>query len=158
MKGYYNWWTNCSDKCFFSFTNVAFILHTLISTVTYLELKQTHLGCVLNGLESRCDLLNINRYPRFTTALNQIWRIITHLIKFCFILSQTQDQTLKKKIYGTLQPYLPRTWHIYIILISYTNKQHLPQVYIEAFVFGTNISVFNTPSNTNIIAWKIDTW
>jgi len=88
---------NYSDKRFLSFTNVVFILHTSISTVTYLELKQTHFGCVLNGLESRCDLLNINRDPRFTTALNQIWRIVTHLIKFCFILSQTEDQTLKKK-------------------------------------------------------------
>jgi len=63
---------NYSDKHFLSFINVAFILHTLISTVIYLVLKQTHFGCVLNGLEPRCDLLNINRYPRFTTALNQI--------------------------------------------------------------------------------------
>ena len=124
-----------------------------------LELQQTHLGCVLNGLESWCDLLNIHRYPRFTTALNQIWRIITHLIKFCFILSQTQDQTLKKiYIYSTIQPCLPWAWHIYITLISYTNKQDLPQVYIEAFVSCTSISAFNTPPNTNIIAWKTDTW
>lgn len=117
------------QRCFYTVHFNQYCNLFRVQTVTHLELKQTHLGCVLNGLESRCDLLNINRYPRFTTALNQFWRIVTHLIKFCFILSQTQDQTLKKKKYCTLQSYLPWTWHIYIILTSYTNKQDLPQVY-----------------------------
>lgn len=53
-----------------------------------------YLGCCLNRLETRCNLLNTGRESCFTTDLHQFGGLVAHLVEFSFVLSQIDDQHL----------------------------------------------------------------
>lgn len=56
--------------------------------------RSSYLGCGLDGLEARSDLLHIYRDLRLSRHLDELWRVISHLVQLRLVLPQTYQHRL----------------------------------------------------------------